>query len=160
MTIVRTSGISLALALVVFVSAAAPAAAQSDAKEIELTRAYVQKARQTIIADAIDLTEDESLVFWPAYRDYRLDMARVGDRLVRVIQEFYSADADLSDEQANRLLDEFLDIKAKEVATRQKHVKIFRKLLPPKKVTRFFQLENKLDAVVNFDLAQTIPLAR
>ena len=49
-------------------------------------------------------------------------------------------------------------IKAKEVVLKQKHVKLFRKLLPPAKVTRFFQLENKLDAVVNFELAQTVPL--
>jgi hypothetical protein len=41
---------------------------------------------------------------------------------------------------------------------RQKHVKIFKKLLPPVKVARFFQLENKLDAVVNYELAQSIPL--
>jgi hypothetical protein len=137
-----------------------PLAPAQTATNIELTRAHIQKARQAIIADAMHLTEEESLGFWPAYRDYRVDMARLGDRLVRVIAEFVSADAKLDDEQANRLLDEYMDIKAKEVSSRQKHVRAFRKLLPPAKVTRFFQLENKLDAVVNFELAQTIPLTR
>ena len=148
-----------ALALGLAVGFAAPASAQAGT-DIELTRANIQKARQTIIAGAMDLTDDESLVFWPAYRDYRLDMARLGDRLVKVITEFVSANAALSDEQAIRLLDEYLDIKAKEASLKKKHVKAFRKLLPPAKVTRFFQLENKLDAVVNFELAQAIPLTR
>ena len=148
-----------ALGLVLLAGIAAPASAQT-ATDIELTRAHIQTERQAIIADAMKLTDDESLVFWPAYRDYRLDMARLGDRLVKVITEFAVADAALSDEQATRLLDEYLDIKAKDVSVKKKYVGVFRKLLPAPKVTRFFQLENKLDAVVNFDLAATIPLTR
>jgi hypothetical protein len=147
-----------AVALVMLAGFVAPARAQ--ATDIALTRAHIQKARQEIIAEAVHLTEDEALVFWPAYRDYRLDMARLGDRLVKVIQEFVGTDATLNDEQANRLTDEYLDIKADEVGVKQKHVKIFRKLLPAAKVARFFQLENKLDAVVNYELAATIPLAK
>ena len=148
-----------ALGLVLLAGIAAPASAQT-ATDIELTRAHIQTERQAIIADAMKLTDDESLVFWPAYRDYRVEMARLGDRLVKVITEFVSADAALSDEQATRLLDEYLDIKAKDVSVKKKYVGVFRKLLPAPKVTRFFQLENKLDAVVNFDLAATIPLTR
>jgi hypothetical protein len=75
------------LGLAFLAVSAAPARAQA-ATEIELTRAHIQKARQAIIADAMHLTEDESLAFWPAYRDYRVDMAHVGDRLVKVITEF------------------------------------------------------------------------
>jgi hypothetical protein len=146
------------LGLALIVGFAAPAHAQA-ATEIELTRAHIQKARQAIIADAMKLTEDESLAFWPAYRDYRVDMARLGDRLVKVITEFVAAEAALNDEQANRLMSEYLDIKAKDVSVKKKYVGVFRKLLPAPKVARFFQLENKLDAIVNYDLALTIPLA-
>jgi hypothetical protein len=152
---VATTVTTLVLALLL----TAPVWAQPSA-DVELTRAEIQKTRQAIIAKTINLTEEEGLAFWPAYRDYRVDMARLGDRAVRLIKEFVASDATLTDEQANRMLDELLDIKAKEVAVRQKHVKAFRKLLPPAKVTRFFQLENKLDAAVNFELAQAIPLTR
>jgi len=148
-----------ALGLVLLAGFAAAAHSQT-ATNVELTRAYIQTARQTIIADGMKLTDDESLGFWPAYRDYRLDMARLGDRLVKVITEFAASDAKLSGDQANRLLDEYLDIKTKEVSVKKKYVGIFRKVLPAPKVTRFFQLENKLDAIVNFELAKNIPLAR
>jgi hypothetical protein len=153
----KLAGTALGLTLMATISA--PASAQT-ASDIELTRANIQTARQAIISEAMKLTDDESLAFWPAYRDYRLDMARLGDRLVKVINEFVSAGAALSDEQASRLLDEYLDIRAKDVSVKKKYAGVFRKLLPAPKVTRFFQLENKLDAVVNYDLAQAIPLAR
>ena len=148
-----------ALGLMLLTGAAAPAFA-AEATDIALTRAQIQTERQAILAKSMTFTEDESLAFWPAYRDYRMDMARLGDRLVKVITEFTAANAALSDEQATRLLDEYLDIKAKDVSVKKKHVAVFRKILPPAKVTRFFQLENKLDAVVNFELAATIPLTR
>lgn len=136
-----------------------PAAAQ-DATEIQLTRAEIQKARQEVLAQAMDFTEDEALAFWPAYRDYRMDMARLGDRLVRLIDEFSKSGGKLGDEQAKRMLDEMLDLEGDQVAVRKKYVGVFGKLLPPPKVARFFQLENKLDAIVRYDLAKAIPLAR
>ena len=148
-----------ALGLMLLAGAAAPAFA-AEATDVALTRAQIQTERQAIIAKAMTFTEDESLAFWPAYRDYRVDMARLGDRLVKVITEFTSANAALTDEQATRLLNEYLDIKAKEVSVKKKHVAAFRKILSPAKVTRFFQLENKLDAVVNFELAATVPLTK
>jgi hypothetical protein len=153
---IKIAATALGLALVS--GFAAPAHAQT-ATDIELTRAHIQKARQAIIADAMTLTEEESLAFWPVYRDYRVEMAHVGDRLVKVITEFVKADAALNDEQANRLMGEYLDIKAKDVSVKKKYVGVFKKLLPAPKVARFFQLENKLDAIVNYDLALTIPLA-
>lgn len=136
-----------------------PALAQT-ATDIQLTRAEIQKARQEIVAAGMQLTEDEALVFWPAYRDYRVEMARVGDRLVKVITEFAASNATLNDEQATRLLDEYLDIRSKDLSVKKKYVGVFRKLLPAPKVTRFFQLENKLDAVVQYELGAEIPLAR
>ena len=148
-----------ALGLMLLAGAAAPAFA-AEATDIALTRAQIQTERQEILAKAMNFTEEEALAFWPAYRDYRVDMARLGDRFVKVITEFTSANANLTDEQANRLLDEYLDIKAKEVSVKKKHVAAFRKILSPAKVTRFFQLENKLDAVVNFELAATVPLTK
>lgn len=147
------------LGLVLLAGTVVPAGAQTSS-DIELTRAQIQTGRQAILQEDLKLTEDEGLAFWPSYRDYRLDMARLGDRLVKVITEFAASGATLNDEQANRLLDEYLDIRADEVSIKKKYVRVFRKLLPAAKVTRFFQLENKLDAVINYELAAAIPLAR
>ncbi|HEX6850801.1 MAG TPA: hypothetical protein VF139_05280 [Candidatus Polarisedimenticolaceae bacterium] len=136
-----------------------PAASQT-ASDIALTRAEIQTARQALVAEGLNLTEEEALAFWPVYRDYRVEMARLGDRLVKVITEFVPNAEKLTDEQATRLLDEFLDLKGDEVSLKKKYVGVFRKLLPAPKVTRFFQLENKLDAVIQYELAATVPLAR
>lgn len=142
-------------AAAVLLLAAAPLGAYAQ----EVERAEMLKQRQAIVEEVLDLTDEEALAFWPAYRDYRVEMAGVGDRAVKLIKEFVASSSALSDAQATRMVDEFLAIQADRVSVRQKHVKAFRKALPPTKVARFLQLENKMDAVLDHELAMTVPLA-
>ena len=134
-------------------------AALPSATETAAMRAELQKQRQDIVAGVLDLTDDEALAFWPAYRDYRVEMARLGDRAVKMIEEFAANSDKLSDAQATRLVDEHLAIQAERVAVRQRHVKVFRKILPATKVARFMQIENKLDVTIDHELAMSIPMA-
>ena len=148
-----------AMLLTVILAGNTWAAVPSDATETHAMRAELQKQRQDIVAGVLDLTDDEALAFWPAYRDYRVEMARLGDRVVKLIDEFVASSDALSDAQAARMVDEHLAIQAERVAVRQKHVKTFRKILPATKLARFVQIENKLDATIDHELAMAIPMA-
>ena len=66
----------------------------------------------------------------------------------------------LSDGQANDLLDEYLKWQQETIQTQYAYLKKFRQILTPKQVARLFQLENKMDAVVRYDLAAKVPLIR
>ena len=142
---------------------AATASAQVTAevrKEIELTRKAIQTERQSIVGQAMELTDEESEPFWRLYRDWRAKVAGLGDRELKLIENFADSFESLSDEQAKEMLDEWISVDKAELKLRQEYIKKFRKILPQKKVMRFFQLENKMDAVINFELAGTIPLAQ
>jgi hypothetical protein len=128
------------------------------AGDVALTRAQIQKDRQAIIKSAMNLTEDESRAFWTLYRDYREEMARTGDRLVKLIQDFTTHRETLTDTLATTMIAENFAIQQDELAIRKKHIKRFEKALPARKVARFLQLEQKLDAVVRIELAALIPL--
>lgn len=134
-------------------------AALPGTAETHAMRAELQKQRQDIVAAVLELTDEQALAFWPVYRDYRVDMARVGDRTVKLIDEFVASSNTLTDAQATRLVDEHLAIQAERVAVRQKHLKAFRKVLSPVKLARFVQIENKLDATIDHELAMAIPMA-
>src|SRR5262249_12956173 len=67
-------------------------------EEIALTRAAIQTRRQAIVTAAMDLTAPESEAFWPLYRDYRTDMAKVDDRLVNLIIVYAGNYNSLSDD--------------------------------------------------------------
>jgi hypothetical protein len=139
----------------------APAAVFAQkASEIELTRSVIQTKKKIIVATNMPLTEQESEAFWPVYNDYQQALHKVNDRTVKLLEGYASDYLTLTDEKAEEMLNEFLDIESEKVKLKKSYVKKFRKVLPDKKVTRYFQVENKLEAIIGFELADTIPLVR
>ena len=128
--------------------------------DIALTRASIQLRRQAIVTSVMDLTPTESQAFWPMYRDYRIEMAKVGDRVSKLLVD-YSAQYDtLTDDQAKKIMKDWLSIEKAKMDVKGKYISRFQKILPARKVMRFFQADNKLDAVLNAQLASIVPLAR
>lgn len=129
-------------------------------KEIELTRLALQRQRDDLVNQFMKLNLKEVGAFIPVYEEYRTEMGKLGDRTQRVILDYAKNQDNLSDQKALALLDEWLKIKEAEVKLRMKSVEDFKRVLPPKKVLRFFQLDNKFDAIVNYNLSGSIPLVQ
>ena len=128
--------------------------------DIELTRASIQVRRQALVTAAMDLAPKDADVFWPLYREYREEMAKVNDRFVRLLVGYLENYDSLTDEAARKMLDEYLSIDRARNGVKSTFVPRFGKVIPAKQVTRFFQIDNKLDAVINAELAKLVPLAR
>ncbi|MGB5391196.1 MAG: hypothetical protein WBP10_13575 [Thermoanaerobaculia bacterium] len=126
--------------------------------EFELTRSIIQTQRQAIVTAAMQLTGEESQTFWPLYHEYREAMRKVDDRSVTLINGYAESFDTMTDEIAQTMLKELMSIRQAELDVTRKYLKRFQKILPANKVARFFQLENKLDSVIDFELASEIPL--
>ena len=137
---------------------AAPAVRAQVHSEIALTRADIQTERQALVAENLPLTEDQAKVFWPMYRTYREELAKLGDRFVALVEDYAKNYETMTDPQASTMVKEFLKIQKEEVAIKTAWVPKFEKILPAKAVARFFQIENKLDIIVRAEVAAEIPL--
>jgi len=126
--------------------------------EIEAMRTVMQTERKILIMNEMTLTAEEAEKFWPLYDEYRAEMKTIGDLRVKVITDYAASYEEMTDATARQLLDESIKFEEKALKLEKKYMKKFRKILPDIKVTRYFQLENKLDAIINFDLASQIPL--
>jgi hypothetical protein len=136
-----------------------PAYAQ-DAGETQSVRADLQAERTKIVAANLQLTEPEAAKFWPLYNEYRGKNSQIGDRAIAVINDFAANYDALSDEKAKDLLKRQLDIEEDRLKLQRSYVGKFEKVLPPKKVARYYQIERKLDAMVAYEAAKSIPLAQ
>ncbi len=136
---------------------ATPLWAQQD-KQIELNRLALQRQRNELVNQFMKLNLQEVGAFLPVYEAYRTEMGKIGDRTQRLIIDYAENQDNLSDQKALAMLDESLKIEEAELVLRRKYVQEFKKVLPPKKVVRFFQVDNKFDAIVNYNLAGSIPL--
>jgi len=169
-----TKGIStfLAIALVLGLLMSAPAAVSAQAssdqvarqvtEDLNLTREVIQIKRKAIVALNMGLSDYESKAFWPVYDEYWVEMKKLGDREVALISDFaknYVYES-MTNQKAKEMQQEWMSIKKHTVKLQEKYAKRFRKVLPEKKVLRYFQIENKLDLIIDSELSAQIPLAR
>jgi len=142
-------------------AASPPDATKPEAMEvIQFTRAELASARQALITQAMDLTSEEMQKFWPLYRDYRLEAAKVGDRIVTLIVGYADSYDNLTDPAADKLVTDFVKVEQARASLKAKYLPKFKKVLPARKVARFYQLENKMDILILAEMAEQIPLAR
>jgi len=81
-------------------------------------------------------------------------MQKLGDRLVEILLNYANNYTSLTDEQSTALLDDYLAVQKDETKIKMDWVPKFRKILPSKTVTRMYQIDNKLDAIIRFDAAE------
>jgi hypothetical protein len=124
----------------------------------EEARTIIQSERKLLISQGLALTAEESNAFWPVYDKYMLDMKAAGDLRVKVITDYAANYGNLTDAVAKQLIGDSLRYQEKVLKIRKGYLRKFRKALPEVKLARFYQIENKLDAITNFVLADQIPL--
>ena len=126
---------------------------------IQMMRQEVGKDRRAIVKANMLLTNSEAERFWPLYDQYRAEIHTVGDRRLKVITDYAANRDSMSEEEANRLVREWLDAEKERVNIKEDYVKKFQKEgLSARTTARFFQIDQKLDAAVDAALAARIPL--
>jgi hypothetical protein len=153
----------LVLSLILGASAAAlradePSGGEATEASLDALLSAVRSNRKALVAVNLRLTDGEAAKFWPLYDRYQKEITTTGDRLVGVIQEYTAAFPDFSNDKAMKLVEDYLAIEADRVRVRRAYVPEFAAVLPGRKVARLYQIENKMDAVIRYDLAATIPV--
>ena len=156
----KTITVVVAIVSIFLLGGGAPSLAQSVADEVELVRSIVQTERKVIVAQNMKFSEAGSEAFWPVYNEYEVATRKVGDRRVKVLTELGRDFEALTNEQAEGLLKQFFQFQRERVKVRESYMKKFAKVLGGKQLTRFYQIDNKIDTMIDFDIARGVPLVR
>jgi len=159
-TIERPRRRARALAAVALVGLAAGAAtAQTVKEQLDVTRQAIESQRRVLVAGALPLADAEADAFWPLYDAYEKERRPLDERASQLVADFLARAASLTDAQAKAMVDEALAIEDGRLRVRRTCLGRMQKAIPAVKVARFYQIDNKLDAVVRADVARQIPLA-
>jgi len=138
--------------------AAPPPAGPAAEAKLDVLLDTMRANRKALIAVNLALTGDEAAKFWPVYDRYQKEINALGDRLAAVVLDYSASFRDLSNDKAMKLMEEYLSIEAERVKVRRAYLDEFAKIVPGRTVARFYQIENKIDAVLRYDLAGAIPV--
>lgn len=129
-------------------------------QNLEQGRTMIREGRLEVIRSELHLTEDEASAFWPIYGQYRDEIDAIQDRYAAMVKDYlrrYDA-ADLTNDFADELMTTFFNTRRGRLDVQEKYRPRFRAVLPALKVARLFQLEHKISAEIDAQLALVVPL--
>ncbi len=132
--------------------------AQSDKDYVEVLRSVLKTEKKAVVAETMQLTDAESGPFWELYKEYNDKMHLAQNKRIKAIQEYADNFENITDEQADKIWTLVLQYKQESAKLQKTYYKKFKKILPTAKAARYFQLENKIDALISAELALEIPL--
>ena len=141
---------------------AEPTAANEKYGDVQAAIAELRQAagqdRRELVKKNMLLTNSEAAIFWPLYDEYRASLAEVGDRKAKLISDFLAKRDSMTQDDAEKLTKEMFSIQEDSLPPKEKYQKKMMKVLSARTVARFFQIDQKLDAVGDVVLAARIPL--
>jgi len=138
---------------------ALPAGAQT-ASDMQILAQKIKADKKLVVAANMQLTEAEAKGFWPVYDAYQKDLQGINQRVGGAIKNYAAAynKGPVSDETAKKLINEAIAIEDAEVKLKASYVPRLEKVIPGMKVARYIQIENKIRAIIKYELAASIPL--
>jgi hypothetical protein len=131
---------------------------QTDNDYLEIARDVLKTEKKAAIAEVMQLTESESQPFWDLYNEYQAKLYLVQNKRIAIIQDFADHFDNLADVKADELWTGTMAFKQEILKLKKMYYKKFKKILPAGKAARFFQAENKIETMIDAQLAVDIPL--
>lgn len=130
--------------------------------DMEILRQKIKADKKLVIATNLSLTEAEAKNFWPIYDAYQNELSALNARTVKLITTYANAynAGPITSATAKSLLTEMMAIDDAELKLRHSYVPKFESAVPSEKLARYLQIENKIRAVIKYELAAAIPLVQ
>jgi CHAT domain-containing protein len=124
----------------------------------ELLRSDVRTQKVAIITEVMGFTEAEDAAFWPIYREYDVEMSKLGDERVNLIQEYARNYSKMTDAVADSLATGALALEGRRNAVKTKYYERFKQALSPRTAARFLQVEQQLLLLIDLQILSSLPI--
>jgi hypothetical protein len=134
------------------------AAYGQNEKYVELMREDLKTEKVAIVTEALQMTDDQSSAFWPIYREYDLELSKLGDRRLAIIKSFADNYDMMTDETAKTIADDSFKLREDRVKLQKKYYKKAEKELGAVMAARWMQTERIIENLIDLQLAANLPL--
>ena len=131
-----------------------------SSQDIELMRKDLRSRKKQLSAQNLKLTDTEATKFWPIYDQYTTELAKINDKKYKALQEYADKYGTLSDEQAQQLAKDALEVDASAAQLRARYLGIVSQAIGGKKAATFSQLDRRISMMIDLQLASRVPLVQ
>lgn len=154
------------LAIFLFSSSIAYAEEEKEIEDIEqlwlieFARADVRETREKFIDSLMNLSPEQQKIFNPIFKQYEDEFKKIGDERLSIIMDFEKNYATMTDSKAKDLAKRSIEVRKDRLGLMEKYYNKFSKTLDPIVATRFLQLENYINLIVDIQIAEEVPLIK
>lgn len=127
-------------------------------EDIQMMRKDIRSQRKQIIAANMKLTDAEAEKFWPVYEQYVSDLVNINGKKYALIKQYVETRGVLTDTQAETAVDQWVDVDQSVADLRKRYIPIFRKVLSAKNTALFYQLDRRVQLMIDLQLASSLPV--
>jgi hypothetical protein len=127
---------------------------------VELLRSDLRTQKVAVITELMQFTDADDAVFWPIYREYELDLSRLNDGRLRLIETYAKSYTKLTSTIANDLMVKALELEAQRTALKQKYYGKLKTVVSPVTAARAVQIENQIQLLIDLQIAASLPVAQ
>jgi hypothetical protein len=125
---------------------------------IELLRSDLRGKKVAVVSEVMDLSEAEAIKFWPIYKEFQDQLAKLNDQKLAGIKDYAEHYQSMTEDKAKQLTDLSLKLESDRVAIKQKYIEKIRAALSPKLAGRFLQVENQIQYLLDLQIASALPV--
>src|SRR5580765_1551547 len=129
-------------------------------EDIQMLRKDIRSQRKQLIAANMQLTGAEAEKFWPVYEQYISELVKTNTKKYALIKQYIQSGGALSDADAETAVKQWVDVDQSVAQLRMQYIPNFRKVLSPKSLALFYQLDRRVQLMIDLQLASTIPLVQ
>ena len=127
---------------------------------IDILKKDIQAEAKILFGENLEMTADQAEVFWPLYDEYAAELLELSNERLNIISSYMLDYYDLSNEKAETLVNQAMDIDQKRLDLKRKHIAKMNEVLPQKLVGKFFQIDNYLQTLLTIQRQSTIPFIK
>lgn len=156
----KRAGLMIVVAAVLLLCTSPLTAQDKGADNMQILVEKIKADKKLVVAENMQLTEKEARAFWPVYGRYQNELFLLRTRTMNLVQDYADHYETMTDAMAKKLLDEMMAIEILRGRLAGTYLPKFRAVLSERKVARYYQIENKINAALYYELAARIPLVK
>src|SRR5215831_14711194 len=129
-------------------------------QDIQMLRKDLRAQRKQIIAANMNLSSAEAEKFWPIYEQYVSDLVKMNGTKYALIKEYIQSQGNLTDKEAESSVGKWVSVDESVAELRKEYIPLFRRALSPRNTALFYQLDRRVQLMIDLQLASSIPMIR
>jgi len=129
-----------------------------DISYLEYLRTDLRVQKREIIAETMELTVEQSEIFWPIYTEYETELNKISGERLELVKDYAENYYNLTNKVADRLAGKKHELDTKRNNLLWKYYNRFKSELNPIDAAMYYQVESQLLMLIDVQVAGEVPI--